>query len=78
MASKPTAKLRPIIVEGNSKELVKQAKTIGERLATNGLTTSQIRNVFGAVRQIEMRGYDDPADKRNRPMRWLRFWAVER
>jgi len=64
MASKPTAELRPIIVEGNSKELVKQAKTIGERLATNGLTTSQIRNVFGAVRQIEMRGYDDPAQQR--------------
>jgi len=44
---------RKIIVEGNAQLLAKQAETIGSRLA-HQLTTSQIRNVFGTVRQIEM------------------------
>ena len=42
-----------IIVEGDAKVLTDQAKAIGDSLARQ-LTTSQIRNIFGTVRQIEM------------------------
>ncbi len=42
-----------IIVGGDAKALTNQAEVIGTRLARQ-LTTSQIRNVFGTVRQIEM------------------------
>jgi CRISPR-associated protein Csm2 len=44
---------RSIIAEGNAKALTGKAETIGTSLARQ-LTTSQIRNVFGTVRQIEM------------------------
>jgi len=44
-----------IIVEGNAKLLTDHAEVIGSRLARQlELTTAQIRNVFGTVRQIEM------------------------
>ena len=44
-----------IIVEGNAKLLTSKAETIGQRLARKlHLSTSQIRNIFGTVRQIEM------------------------
>jgi CRISPR-associated protein Csm2 len=42
-----------IIVEGDAKRLTDLAETIGTGLARQ-LTTAQIRNVFGTVRQIEM------------------------
>jgi CRISPR-associated protein Csm2 len=42
-----------IIVEGNSEVLVARAEDVGQALARQ-LTTSQIRNLFGTVRQIEM------------------------
>ncbi len=42
-----------IIVEGDAKALVDHAEAIGTGLAGR-LTTSQIRNIFGTVRQIEM------------------------
>jgi CRISPR-associated protein Csm2 len=44
---------RSIIVEGDAELLVNRAKSIGTTLARE-LTTSQIRNVFGTVRQIDM------------------------
>ena len=44
---------RAIIVDGNAKLLTDKAENIGNSLARQ-LTTSQIRNVFGTVRQIEM------------------------
>ena len=44
---------RKIIVEGDAKTLTDLAESIGGRLASQ-LTTAQIRNVFGTVRQIEM------------------------
>ena len=44
---------RKIIVEGNAKALTDHAENIGTTLARQ-LTTAQIRNVFGTVRQIEM------------------------
>ena len=65
MAKKPSdADLKSIVVEGDSKRLVEWAETVGKGLATSGLTTSQICNVFGTVRQIEMQGYSDPAQQR--------------
>lgn len=42
-----------IIVEGDAKVLTDRAKSIGDNLARQ-LTTSQIRNIFGTVRYIEM------------------------
>jgi CRISPR-associated protein Csm2 len=45
--------LSKIIVNGDSGLLVKVAKSLGEQLGRQ-LTTSQIRNIFGTVRQIEM------------------------
>ncbi len=47
------ADLKKIIQDGDTKLLVNQAKEIGQNLARQ-LTTSQIRNIFGTVRQIEM------------------------
>jgi CRISPR-associated protein Csm2 len=65
MANKPSgADLRSIVVEGDSKKLVGWAETIGKGLASGVLTTSQIRNVFGVVRQIEMQGYGDLTQQR--------------
>lgn len=46
--------LRNIIIEGDAKELVIQAETIGKKLAQEKLTTNQIRAIFGTVRKIEM------------------------
>jgi CRISPR-associated protein Csm2 len=44
-----------IIIEGDAKLLTEKAQQIGTRLAKQlQLTTAQIRNVFGTVRQIEM------------------------
>jgi len=45
--------VRRIIVEGDSEMLVARAEEIGQALSRQ-LTTSQIRNLFGTVRQIEM------------------------
>ena len=44
-----------IIVGGDAQLLTQRAEAIGDRLARRlHLTTAQIRNVFGTVRQIEM------------------------
>ncbi len=47
--------IKKIIVTGDVELLVKLADRVGETLAEQKLTTSQIRNVFGTVRQIQMR-----------------------
>jgi CRISPR-associated protein Csm2 len=44
---------RRIVIDGDARLLTEQAEAIGTSLARQ-LTTSQIRNVFGTVRQIEM------------------------
>lgn len=46
--------LDSIIIHGNAENLVNSAMVIGESLAENGLSTSQIRGIFGTVRRIEM------------------------
>ena len=46
--------LSAIIEAGDPKQLVEVAQRIGQALARERLTTSQIRAIFGIVRQIEM------------------------
>lgn len=46
--------VRLIIVDGHSETLVAQARVIGQDLAKARLEMTQIRNIFGEVRQIEM------------------------
>jgi CRISPR-associated protein Csm2 len=53
MSSDPKQDARKIITQGDVEELVNTAKTVGGSLARQ-LTTSQIRNIFGEVRRIEM------------------------
>lgn len=48
------ADARRIIVEGDPVTLVESAKITGNSIARQ-LTTSQIRNIFGEVRQIDMK-----------------------
>jgi CRISPR-associated protein Csm2 len=45
--------IRTIITQDQPKLLVDQAEEIGQALSTS-LTKSQIRNIFGTVRQIQM------------------------
>ncbi|HID07343.1 MAG TPA: type III-A CRISPR-associated protein Csm2 [Armatimonadetes bacterium] len=51
--SKMNQNLPRIIIEGNAKTTVEQAEALGKELARQ-LSTSQIRNIFGTVRRIEM------------------------
>jgi len=54
MAAIATDELRTIICDPNGAEtLVKYADDLGKSLAANHLATSQIRALFGEVRQIE-------------------------
>jgi CRISPR-associated protein Csm2 len=48
--------LKLILIQGDAQQLVKWSEDIGKWLAEqDGLTSSQLRNVFGTVRQIQMR-----------------------
>ena len=49
-------RVRQVIQQGG-KTLVDVAEKLGPQLHRGGLTTSQIRNVFGAVKMMEMRGF---------------------
>lgn len=53
-----------IIVEGDIDLLVNTAKEIGEANARQ-LTTSQIRNIFGEVRRIEMKWNESSSESAN-------------
>ncbi len=46
------------IIAGNAKKLVEVAERLGQDFA-NGLSTSQIRNVFGEVKRLQMKGQFD-------------------
>lgn len=46
-------KIKKIIIEGNAELLVQEAETFGRAIATAGLTTSQIRKIFGTVKNLE-------------------------
>lgn len=59
-----------IIVEGEIDQLIKTAKEIGAGLARERLSSSQIRNIFGEVRRIQMNwpagtGKEDLVQARN-------------
>ena len=43
-----------IIVDGDIGELIQSAEMIGGDLVSGGLTSTQIRNIFGEVRRIEL------------------------
>jgi len=51
--------IKKIILDGDVVLLVQWADKIGEVLARERLSTSQIRNIFGTVRQIQLR-WDKP------------------
>ena len=45
-------------IEGDPEALVNTAMVIGRSLAQRKLSTSQIRNIFGEVKRMQMRGFD--------------------
>ena len=49
----PNVDLDEIIASGDPEKLVQTAESVGKRLAQLNLSTSQIRAIFGEVRQIE-------------------------
>ncbi len=54
MPAQPDPELRTIITDPNGAEvLVRKADQLGQSLKNAGLTTSQIRALFGEVRQIQ-------------------------
>jgi len=61
----PPAELQAIIRENRADLLVKWAEEIGRGLA-HQLTTSQIRNIFGTVRQIDMRWVPKATDQQRK------------
>jgi len=66
--------IRQIITSDASELLVDHAKTLGESLKEGGLTTSQIRGIFGTVRRIEMMWTpiaDQDSDKQAQAIRKL-------
>ncbi len=48
-------RIRRIILEGDYQALVEEAERIGQELVKQELSPSQIRNVFGEVRRLQMR-----------------------
>lgn len=55
--------LRKIIEDGDAKTLVQEAERFADSVGRQ-LTTSQIRAIFGTVRQIEFNTYDANATRR--------------
>ena len=47
------------IIDGDTKELVKVAEILGKHLKSKDLTTSQVRNMFGSVKKMEMKGFQE-------------------
>jgi CRISPR-associated protein Csm2 len=53
MSNDPKTDAKKIVAQGDVETLVDTAQTVGRELSRQ-LTTSQIRNIFGEVRRIEM------------------------
>ena len=51
--------IRNWIQNGITKETIIYADGMGKKLEEEGLTTSQIRNVFGEMRKIQMNGFEE-------------------
>ncbi len=47
------------VTEGLDKEAVAYCEKLGNFLYKNRLTTSQIRNVYGELKRIQMKGFDN-------------------
>lgn len=62
VAGKTQAQWKPEIQNwirsGISKDTITYAEAMGKKLKDEGLTTSQIRNVFGEMRKIQMNGFE--------------------
>jgi CRISPR-associated protein Csm2 len=57
------AVLRSIVLDGDGRALVESAQAVGRALKEQGLTSSQIRGIFGSVRVIQAKwpvGADGP------------------
>ena len=61
--------VRKVIAKDDPKKLVELTEKYGKQLADARLATSQIRSIFGSVRQMESRWYDDK--QRNQGIRDL-------
>lgn len=61
--------VRKVIAKDDPKKLVELTESYGKQLAKARLATSQIRSIFGSVRQMESRWYDDK--QRNQGIRDL-------
>ena len=57
--------LQSIIVKGDARVTVEQAKELGDALARQ-LSTNQIRNIFGTVRRIQMNWPEEPGTDADR------------
>ncbi|HEY73859.1 MAG: type III-A CRISPR-associated protein Csm2 [Chloroflexi bacterium] len=58
--------LNAIVVQGDAATLVAEAEELGKQLVQQRLSTSQIRNIFGTVRRIEMNWPERPQDEAER------------
>lgn len=47
------------IINGDTKKMVEVSEILGKHLKEKDLTTSQIRNVFGAIKKMEMKGFQE-------------------
>jgi CRISPR-associated protein Csm2 len=54
-----TGKLKQIVEEGNTDTLIDYAQKIGERAARADLGTSQVRNIYGMVKQMQAQSEPD-------------------
>jgi len=52
-------KITEWVQNGISQESIQYAKSFGEELARNKLSTSQIRNVFSEIKSLQMKGEKD-------------------
>ena len=48
-----------MIIRGDTKLLITKAEELGGILFRSRLTTSQIRNIYGMAKKLEMRGYTE-------------------
>ena len=72
MSSISSSDLKTIITDrGGAQTLVLSAESLGGQLKEMGLTTSQIRALFGEVRQIQAQWGMDEGDNRQKALRRL-------
>lgn len=72
MAAIEKSLIKQIIQDGDAKVLVDQAKQFGEAVKNEQLTKSQIRGIFGTVRQIDAAWDKTPAQQNLRKMLLLK------